>query len=244
MKPRENYYLSSEVYKGDVELLMYRFHPVADMNPLMGAEEFRALKMSLSLHGQLEPILLYRGKVVDGRNRVTALYETKQPHVDYIKLKNNLQLNDLEKLVLIKETRRKQTATQLAITALGSMKSFKQEEYRRASLAYGISSKQIQRAKKVSKLLPKEQFLALHKGSLYVKLDGSKTSSLQVIIEDMKAREIIVLEEMQKSSEKDGESIRDDSDFKEGLLIAKSILKGKSENYKKGMLEGLLFETN
>lgn len=243
MKPRESYYLSSEVNRMDVDLLIEAFHPVAEQNPLMGAEEFRALKTSLSLHGQLEPILLYRGKVIDGRNRVTALYELNEPQVDYIKLKNNLTLNELKELVLIKETRRKQTATQLAITALGSMKSFKKEEYERVSLAHGISAKQIQRAKKVKKLLSHEQFSALHKGSLYIKLDGSKTSSLQVIIEDMKARELVVLEKMSDSNENGDidESIRDNDDFKEGLTIVKAILKNKSDNYKKGMLEGLLF---
>ena len=243
MKARESYYLNSNIDKIDVDLLIEAFHPVAEQNPLMGAEEFRALKISLSLHGQLEPILLYRGKVVDGRNRVTALYELSEPQVGYIKLKNNLTLNDLKELVLIKETRRKQTATQLAITALSSMKSSKKEEYERVSLAHGISSKQIQRAKKVKKMLSNEQFLALHQGSLYIKLDGSKTTSLQIIIEDMKARELIVLERMTESngSENIDDSIRDNDDFKEGLMIAKAILKNKSDNYKKGMLEGLLF---
>jgi len=59
----------------------------------------------------------------------------------------------------------------------------------------------------------------------------------------VKARELIVLERMTESngSENIDDSIRDNDDFKEGLMIAKAILKNKSDNYKKGMLEGLLF---
>src|SRR5262245_5919227 len=51
------------------------FHPVANIFPMMSAEEFEALKADIAAHGQREPIWLYEGKIVDGRNRYNACEE-------------------------------------------------------------------------------------------------------------------------------------------------------------------------
>jgi hypothetical protein len=47
-------------------------HPAAHVFPLMDGEEFEHLKDSIAEHGQLVPIALLDGKILDGRNRARA----------------------------------------------------------------------------------------------------------------------------------------------------------------------------
>lgn len=47
----------------------------SDLFPMIGPDEFEALKRDIAEHGQREPILLVDGEVVDGRNRMRACEE-------------------------------------------------------------------------------------------------------------------------------------------------------------------------
>src|SRR5690606_30090176 len=57
---------------GDVTLTI---HPVANLFPEMGAAEFTQLVDDIREHGQREPIITWRGQVVDGRHRLRACTE-------------------------------------------------------------------------------------------------------------------------------------------------------------------------
>jgi ParB-like chromosome segregation protein Spo0J len=48
------------------------FHPLADLFPLMEGEEFDSFVASIKQDGQNEPIVLFDGKILDGRNRYRA----------------------------------------------------------------------------------------------------------------------------------------------------------------------------
>lgn len=52
-----------------------RLHELADLFPQMSEGEYNALRDDISKRGQIEPILLYKGKVVDGRHRLRACQE-------------------------------------------------------------------------------------------------------------------------------------------------------------------------
>jgi N6-adenosine-specific RNA methylase IME4/ParB-like chromosome segregation protein Spo0J len=51
------------------------FHPVAQLFPMMTAEEYQALRDDIRLNGLREPIYVHEGKIIDGRNRYNACIE-------------------------------------------------------------------------------------------------------------------------------------------------------------------------
>ena len=60
---------------GEQKGMMKEFHPLSDIFPMMSGEEFEALVEDIKRNGLLEPIWLYEGKILDGRNRYKACLE-------------------------------------------------------------------------------------------------------------------------------------------------------------------------
>lgn len=53
----------------------YEFHPAADIFPMMNVPTFHALKADIEEHGQQDYVVLFDGKIIDGRNRYRACKE-------------------------------------------------------------------------------------------------------------------------------------------------------------------------
>jgi hypothetical protein len=57
----------------------YDFHELANEYPLIEGDEFDNLVEDIRKHGILEPIVLFQGKILDGRNRYRAAKECEHP---------------------------------------------------------------------------------------------------------------------------------------------------------------------
>lgn len=52
--------------------MAYEYHEVANIFPMMSADEFSALVEDIRANGQRQPIYIHDGKIIDGRNRYRA----------------------------------------------------------------------------------------------------------------------------------------------------------------------------
>ena len=69
------------MHNEDAPPAQLEFHPIANVFPLIEGDEFQALVEDIREHGVLEPIWLYEGKILDGRNRYRA-YQAAFPDTD------------------------------------------------------------------------------------------------------------------------------------------------------------------
>jgi ParB-like chromosome segregation protein Spo0J len=59
-----------------------RFHPLADAFPLIEGAEFGELVADIDNNGLLSPIVMFEGKILDGRNRWRACQRLQVPHTE------------------------------------------------------------------------------------------------------------------------------------------------------------------
>ena len=137
-----------EIFELDITTLS--IHDEALATPRMLDVQYEALKADIEQNGQLDPVVIYRGKIVDGRHRFLILNELNIKTITCFKMPNNATLRDIKKLVRSKETRRHETATQLAISALRHItKSNEKMTQAEASKMFGVGPKAIGFAKKI-----------------------------------------------------------------------------------------------
>ena len=148
------------------------FHELANLLPMTSTEGYAQLRDDIKKFGLLEPITVWDGRILDGRNRAKACYELgiEPKYVEY-------EGNDPVGFVLSKNIHRRQlTQSQLAmlVKKLADLpkgrpdlnaQALTQEE---AAVRLGVSERLLQFAKKVHKNAIPEVVALVEAGTLTV----------------------------------------------------------------------------
>ena len=94
----------------------YEIHPVADLFPLMSEAEYQGLKEDINENGQREDIVVWKGQLIDGRNRLRACNELgRNPSIAEL----DDELDPLKYVISHNLHRRHLTTSQRAMVAAG-----------------------------------------------------------------------------------------------------------------------------
>ena len=171
--------LSFDGKVGMIPLEKLELHKLANEHPEMTEVEFQRLKESIDEIGQLEPILIYRGKIVDGRHRFWAFESLGLNEILVKDIPANTPLDTVKEIVFGSEVRRHQTATQKAIKAWWAT----QEDgitYREAEVKFMTSRTMISACRYISNKRGEDLLKDLFKG-IPVIIGTRKTQSLRTV---------------------------------------------------------------
>ena len=59
--------------------MTYEFHPFANVFPLLDDDDLGTLTEDIRENGQREPVILYDGKILDGRNSMKPFLVRSRP---------------------------------------------------------------------------------------------------------------------------------------------------------------------
>ncbi len=169
--------------------LQIPFHPLADIFPLIDGAEFVALRDDIAAHGVREPVILFEGAILDGRNRYRAalaagvdcpMTEYRGDDAAAFVVSLNIHRRHLT------ESQRAMAAAKLATLRLGDNQHrgsenlptlFGDEPSKSAPMAQGeaakllnVSDRSLRTAKKVQEEAPAEIVHAVESGKISVSL--------------------------------------------------------------------------
>ena len=171
-----------------------KFHPVANIFPMMSKPEFHELKDDISKNGLIEPIYTYQDKIIDGRNRYTACTEIGvKPR--FKKWNNNNGSSLIDFVISLNLKRRHLNASQKAMSAVDALPHYEKEAKKRklstlkrgniapvrelmphqekgrsrdiVAKQFGVSGRYVQTAKSINEKLP-ELADQIRKGNLTI----------------------------------------------------------------------------
>jgi hypothetical protein len=147
------------------------FHPLADLFPLIAGAEFDDLVADVKANGLHEPIVMFEGKVLDGRNRANAcatagveptftVYKGDDPVAYVISL--NLRRRHLD------ESQRAMVAAKLATLTLGGNQHSEGLPIGRSSELLNVGERSVARAREVQERGAPELVIAVERGKISV----------------------------------------------------------------------------
>lgn len=147
----------------------FEINELAGLVPMATPKEQVALTEDINNNGQREPIVLWKGKVVDGRCRQLALTTLGNRDITYKELDDTLTEEEVTIYVKSVNTRRNLTVTQKAITGAKEWIDGKGTQHSIAK-SWGISER----------LLASAKYIATHKPEFIKPLFDGRSVSVMV----------------------------------------------------------------
>lgn len=111
-----------------------RFRPEADIFPLLGEDDLKALAADIDSNGQRQPISRYQGDILDGRNRYLAITRHCKPGLEP-KFEDVEPESPIAFVISLNEKRRHLNGSQRAKAAAKAVPFFKAEAKKRQAEA-------------------------------------------------------------------------------------------------------------
>jgi len=152
------------------------YDELAGLVPMASEDEQIALNEDINRNGLREPIVLWKGKIVDGRCRQKACLLMNKP-IDYKELDDELSYDEVASFVKSVNTRRNLTITQKVISAVRKYiadkeRGIKTEKQANIARQWGFSDRLFRNAKYIAEKRP-EYIEPLFNGKS-VKIENSK----------------------------------------------------------------------
>jgi hypothetical protein len=123
----------------------YDIHPAANLFPMMTDDEFDELLDDIREHGQILPIILHDGKILDGRNRAMACHRLgKTPKTEILVCDDPISW-----AISANAKRRNLTKAQLAAVAADSLPLYEAEASIRKKATEGRPKKLVEKVPQV-----------------------------------------------------------------------------------------------
>lgn len=167
-------------------------HELANEHPKMTEVEYQRLCESIEEIGQLEPILIYKNKIVDGRHRFWAIESLGLDHILVHEIAFSTPIDTVREIVFGSEVRRHQTGTQKAIKAWWAV----QEDgitYREAEIKFMTSRTMIAACRYINEMKGDNMLKDLYKG-IPVAVGRRKTNSLRTAQKLIKEEEATAID--------------------------------------------------
>jgi ParB-like chromosome segregation protein Spo0J len=169
--------ISNEVISKNVSEIS--LHELANEHPKMTEVEFQRLKESIQELGQLEPVIMYKNQIVDGRHRYWAMESLDQSHILANEIAHNTPLDTVKEIVFGSEVRRHQSSTQKAIKAYWATQK-DGITYREAEAKFMTSRTMIAACSYIDKVRGDDILRDLYK-SIPVSIGKRTTTSLRTV---------------------------------------------------------------
>lgn len=150
---------------------------LAGVVPMALPNEQEALTADINANGQRDPIILWRGQVVDGRCRQHAILTLGNRDIKYRELDSDLTEDEVRVFVKSVNTRRNLTMTQKAMVAAKDYLKGNGKNRNKTAEAWGISTTVLDNAIKIATDYP--QFIEPLFNGLSVEIEDKNGHTIQ-----------------------------------------------------------------
>lgn len=187
-------------------------HELAELTPNMTELQQNALTDSIENIGQLNPIVMYQGKLIDGRHRLKSIKSLRLNQITYTNLNSQMTLDEVKEIILNGyEQRRHQSITQKAISAYKEFEEIKrigEQKITQGNIAekYSVHTNDISSVRKLHSLTSELVIETLFNGGKIKMSNGKRTDNLRALVKNFQ----VIADEATEGAFKIPQTVTDD----------------------------------